>query len=112
MRDYVGKQLDETAAGHLERVRTAAARMGQLIEDLLELSRVSRTALSLEIVELSRLAEMAIEDFRSREPERRVEAVIETGDVRAGRLASVIRRTIESARQRVEVYRQYRERAY
>ena len=62
LRDYAGKQFDENAAGHLERVRTAAVRMGQLIEDLLELSRVSRAALSLEIVDLSLLAQMAVED--------------------------------------------------
>jgi PAS domain S-box-containing protein len=91
LRDYLGKQLDETAAGHLERVRTAAEKMGQLIEDLLELSRVSRTALSLEIVDLSRLAQIAVEDLRSREQERRVEVAIEPGMLARGdaRLLSV-----------------------
>ncbi len=91
LRDYAGQQLDETAAGYLERMRTAASGMGQLIEDLLELSRVSRTVLSPEAVELSRLAEVAIEDFRSRDPERKVEAVIEPGMCARGdsRLLSV-----------------------
>ncbi len=91
LRDYVGKQFDETAAGHLERVRTAAVRMGLLIEDLLELSRVSRAALSLEIVDLSLLAQMAVEELRSREPERRVEVAIGPGMFARGdsRLLSV-----------------------
>ncbi len=77
LRDYSGRELDETAGSYLERMRAAAERMAQLIEDLLELSRVSRTELSFEVVDLSRMAESAIEEFRSRDPERQVKVTIQ-----------------------------------
>lgn len=91
LRDYTGEQLDEKAGEYLERMRAAAVRMGQLIEDLLELSRVSRTEVSFEQVDLSRLAQNAVEEFRGREPERRVQVAIEPGMVVHGdaRLLSV-----------------------
>src|SRR5437879_8169725 len=38
-------KLDEKGQSHLRRVCAAAKRMGELIDDLLELSRVSRTEL-------------------------------------------------------------------
>lgn len=92
LRDYTGQQLDKTAGDYLERMRAAAGRMGKLIEDLLELSRVSRAELSFEPVDLSRLAESAIEDFRSRDPERQVEVSIEPEMSACGdsRLLSVV----------------------
>ena len=92
LRDYSGQQLDETAAGYLERMRGAAGRMGQLIEDLLELSRVSRTELSLETVDLSHMAEAAVEELRLHDPQRQPEVTIEPGIFVRGdsRLLSVV----------------------
>ncbi len=92
LRDYPGQQLDETARGYLERMRAAAGRMGQLIEDLLELSRVSRIELSFETVDLSHMAETFIEDLRQRDPERSVKVTIEPGMSTRGdsRLLSVV----------------------
>jgi light-regulated signal transduction histidine kinase (bacteriophytochrome) len=92
LRDYTGKQLDNTASEHLQRMRAAAGRMGQLIEDLLELSRVSRAELSLDLVDLSRLATDTIQDLRSRDPDRHVEVVIEPDIMVKGdpRLLSVV----------------------
>lgn len=51
-----GDQVPAQAREHLHRVRAAASRMGQLIDDLLELSRVSRGALAIETVDFSALA--------------------------------------------------------
>lgn len=79
LRDYSGQQLDKTAGEYLERMRSAASKMGQLIEDLLELSRVSRIELSFEAVNISRIAETIVEDFRVRDPERSIQVVIEPG---------------------------------
>ena len=76
-RDYAGQLLDETASEHLQRMRSAAGRMGQLIEDLLELSRVSRAELSLEAVDVSRIAADIITELRNRDPQRAVEVVID-----------------------------------
>jgi len=60
----------------LERVRTAARRMGQLMEDLLGLARVTRTELRRAPVNLSELAEAILAGFRKSEPEREVEVSI------------------------------------
>lgn len=55
LKDY-GELLDERGRDRLQRVRSAAQRMANLIDDLLNLSRVSRTELALEDVDLSLLA--------------------------------------------------------
>lgn len=80
LRDYSGKTVDESAIEHLQRMRAASSRMSQLIEDLLELSRVSRTELRFEEVNLSAIAEEVVHDLKGREPERCVEFDIQ-GDM-------------------------------
>jgi PAS domain S-box-containing protein len=61
LEDY-GKQLPEEAQGHLTRVRSAAQRMAELIDDLLNLSHVTRSQMKLAPVNLSELAQgIAIE---------------------------------------------------
>jgi len=72
-------RLDETAMDHLRRIRAAAERMGRLIDDLLELARVSRTSMRHEPVDLSALAQAVASALRATEPERAVEVVIESG---------------------------------
>ncbi|HWM84275.1 MAG TPA: ATP-binding protein [Kofleriaceae bacterium] len=54
--DEYAQALDETGLGYLRRVRRGAQRMGRMIEDLIQLSRVSRAELSIEDVDLSALA--------------------------------------------------------
>jgi light-regulated signal transduction histidine kinase (bacteriophytochrome) len=51
--------------------------MGELIDDLLELSRVGRAALNRRPVDLSSLARSIAADLARKEPDRRVEFVIE-----------------------------------
>ncbi len=63
----------------LERVRNATQRMGQLIDDILNLSRVTRGDVHREEVDLSAMAEAVVAELRKAEPERRVEVVIATG---------------------------------
>lgn len=63
-----GPNLGEEGVGHLRRIQNAAARMGQLIEDLLELSRVTRTELRRAPVDLTALAETAVEELRRSAP--------------------------------------------
>lgn len=79
LRDYSGKTLDTAAVEHLERMRAASGRMSQLIEDLLELSRVSRTEIRFEQVDLSAIAEEIIRDLKNREPDRNIEIHLQTG---------------------------------
>ena len=65
--------LSPAARGYLERVRRASARMGQLIDDLLALSRLSRTELRRERVDLTTLAHAVLAELAAREPQRDVE---------------------------------------
>ena len=76
LEDY-GAQLDEEGRACLRRVRAAAQRMGELIDDLLELSRVSRQGLNRERINLSGLARVILAELQKRDPERQVTVIIE-----------------------------------
>lgn len=79
--DYADR-LDETGRDRLGRIRRAAQHMGTLIDDLLKLSRVTRTELKREEVDLSALAEEIGTELRKQAPERVVEFAI-APDLRA-----------------------------
>ena len=70
--DY-GNQLDENASNYLNRIRLASQRMGQLIDDLLKLSRLTRSEMSYEPVNLSNLAFEILAELQETEPQRMVE---------------------------------------
>jgi PAS domain S-box-containing protein len=76
--DY-GEQLDDTAMDYLARVRGASQRMGQLIDDLLMLSQVTRREMDHERVDLSALARDTIADLREAQPERVVHTHVQDG---------------------------------
>ncbi len=65
--------LSPSARGYLERVRRASTRMGQLIDDLLSLSRLSRAELRRQPVDLTALAQAVLAELAAREPGRDVE---------------------------------------
>lgn len=71
LEDY-GEKLDTRGLDYLHRVSEAAGRMGRLIDELLELSRVSRTELRREPVALEPLVKLHLEELQRLEPERRV----------------------------------------
>jgi PAS domain S-box-containing protein len=71
--------LDEEGRGHLRRIRASAQRMGQLIDALLLLSRLSRRDLVIEDVDLSGLAESVVARMRAAEPDRVVETRVLAG---------------------------------
>ncbi|MCI0801365.1 MAG: histidine kinase, partial [Chloroflexi bacterium] len=76
--------LDEQAQHYLERVRTGSERMGQLIDDLLALSQVTRGEMRRENVDLSDLARTIVTGLQERDPQRQVEFVIQDGVVLNG----------------------------
>jgi signal transduction histidine kinase len=83
LEDYYD-QLDEQGRRFLTRVRTAAQRMAQLIDDILGLSRVTRGEMRRETVDMTALALVIAEELRSQEPGRGVDFVIEPGLVVKG----------------------------
>lgn len=72
LEDY-GEQLPADARGYLERVRAAAQRMAVLIDDLLNLSRVTRTALQPRFINLSKMAEEIVQGLRESHPDQQVD---------------------------------------
>jgi light-regulated signal transduction histidine kinase (bacteriophytochrome) len=72
-------RLDVDDRHHLERIRAATQRMHQLIDDLLELSRLSRGDLERIPLDLSALAQAVAADLRRRSPGRQVEFVVAPG---------------------------------
>lgn len=69
-------RLSDSGKDYFRRVLDATARMGQLIDALLNLSRVSRKELRRGRAPLSALAHEIIDDLRKRDPRREVDAVI------------------------------------
>jgi two-component system NtrC family sensor kinase len=74
--DHAG-QLDAKGQDYLHLVRESARRMGELIDDLLLLSRVGRADLSRHPIDLSGIASSVAEGLRKKEPDREVKWCIE-----------------------------------
>lgn len=72
-------QLDDEAREHLDRIRQSAASMGQMIDALLALARVSRGELQPAWVDLGALAHTLAADLAAAEPGRVVQWSIEDG---------------------------------
>jgi signal transduction histidine kinase len=78
LEDY-SNTLEDEAKSYLVRLRAASRRMALLIDDLLELSRVTRTTLRRQRVNLSSLAREIADEIQKSDPEREVEFVISEG---------------------------------
>lgn len=83
LEDYDDK-LDQQGKDYLQRVRAGVQRMGQLIDDLLRLSRVTRAEMHRERVNLTALAQEIATALRQSQPEREAEFVIAQGVVAHG----------------------------
>jgi PAS domain S-box-containing protein len=94
LEDY-GDTLDETAGYYLERIQHNARRMGQLIDDILRLSRVSRKEVQLERVDLGALVNDIVSSLQQRQPFRRVEVTVAEGVLVEGD-ASLLRAALEN----------------
>jgi signal transduction histidine kinase len=65
-------RLDERGQHYLRRVRAATLRMSELIDDLLQLSRLSQETLRCERIDLTALSTSIANELRLQDPERRV----------------------------------------
>jgi PAS domain S-box-containing protein len=89
--EYAG-MFDAQGKRHLDRIRSAAQFMGQLIDDMLNLVRVSRSTMNMQHLDLSTMMREIAHELTARDPERRVEFVIQKdvlvrGDGRLLRIA-------------------------
>ena len=79
--EHCNGSLDATAREYLERARGAAQRLQRLIDDLLGLSRLSRTEMKVERVNLSAMAEAIVRELTQTQTERREVEVIIAPDI-------------------------------
>jgi two-component system, sensor histidine kinase len=79
-----GDKLGDTGQHYLRRVRAGTRHMAQLIGDMLNLSRVTRSELHRVPVDLSGLARAVVAELQRTDPERRVTVAIEDGLVTHG----------------------------
>jgi light-regulated signal transduction histidine kinase (bacteriophytochrome) len=92
LRESAPAELDEKSRHYLQRIHEASQRMSSLIEDLLGLSRISRSEINPRPVNLSQIAQEAAAVLRERHPERQVQLEIAPdmmvqGDARLLRIA-------------------------
>jgi len=83
LEDY-GTVLDAQGQDYLRRVRANTGRMGQLIDDLLQLSRLTRTEMHFEAIDLSALARTIAGDLQRTQPTRQVTFEIQAGVMARG----------------------------
>ena len=79
LREDHAAQLDEEGKAYLQRIGTAAERMGRLIDDTLTLARVTRGELHRTEVDLSALAGEIAAQLAASAPERRADWTIAPG---------------------------------
>jgi DNA-binding response OmpR family regulator len=90
-----GDKLDEKGLEYLGRVRAAARRMGLLIDDLLQLSKVGRAELRRARVDLSEIAATVADDLQQANPGREVQVQIQR-DVLANGDSQLLRIVLEN----------------
>ena len=78
LEDYADK-LDEQGKSHLHQVRSASQEMALLIDDMLQLARVTRSEMRQEVVKLSELADAVVAEMREGDRGRVVIINIEEG---------------------------------
>jgi PAS domain S-box-containing protein len=74
-------RLDDQGRHYLNRIRSSTQHMGQLIDDLLKLSRATRTEIRREPVDLTQLAQSVITGLEIAEPDRKVECRVQASMV-------------------------------
>jgi len=70
-----GMNLDSIAQQYLRQVRTGAQQMGRLIDDMLKLSRITRSEFKMGEVDLSCLAQGIFNDLHEAQPDREIDFV-------------------------------------
>ena len=79
----LAKQLagaaDKKMQHYLSRIQAGVAQMGQLIEDLLSLSQLTRAQLHSEPLDLTEKARSILAEWQAREPERQVRVAVQDG---------------------------------
>jgi len=90
--DY-GDKLDAAGHGHIARIRQASQRMAQLIDDMLDLARITRVNMARRNVDLSALAKTILANLKA-DPDHQVDIVV-ANDLRAEADPALLRVALE-----------------
>jgi PAS domain S-box-containing protein len=71
--EHLGSSSDEAAQHYLESIQSSARNMAGMVDDLLNLSRVARRELNLQLTGLSSLVEEVLKDLKSEVKNREIE---------------------------------------
>ena len=71
-------RLDDTGTHYLNRIRQGAQDMGNLIDDLLKLSRISRKKIEREEIDLGKISRSVFDELTELEPEREITLTVES----------------------------------
>lgn len=74
-----GSKLDDKGQHYLNRIRAGAQQMGELIDGLLSLAKLSLDPMKFESVDVSAIARRVEQECREREPERQVQVNVQDG---------------------------------
>jgi PAS domain S-box-containing protein len=88
-------KIDDVGKGHLQRIRVAAQHMGTLIDNLLNLSRVTRAQLTSQNFDLSAVVTSVAQELQATQPERQITWKIQSGIFATGD-SQLIRVAIEN----------------
>lgn len=94
LEDY-SEKLDAAGQRYLHRIRAASQRMGQLIDALLSLSRLSRGDINLAPVNLSAMAQAVAAELSQNEPQRQADFII-TPDLTARADTRLVQAVLEN----------------
>jgi PAS domain S-box-containing protein len=75
LEDYADK-LDDEGRGLLQRIASSGHKMNELIEDMLDLSRVAQVEMAAQQIDLTDMAKSIVRELREAEPERAVEVIV------------------------------------
>ncbi|AFL88058.1 bacteriophytochrome (light-regulated signal transduction histidine kinase) [Terriglobus roseus DSM 18391] len=78
MEDYADV-VDDTGRDYIGRVRAGVQRMGQLIDALLQLSRITRADVTRETIHPSEIAETVVAQLREENPDRKIAFTVTPG---------------------------------
>lgn len=96
--DY-GDKLDAAGHSHIARIRQASQRMAQLIDDMLDLARITRVVMGRRSVDVSALAHTILDNLKS-DPDHAVEVVVAAGlsaDADPGLLRAALEHLLRNA---------------
>jgi len=65
----LGDRIDDRTKQSIQRIRATTARMTELVDRMLELSKVGRTELKLEALDIAKIARDIADDLRAADPE-------------------------------------------